>query len=74
MPPTPPRAPGQDPAVRRILRPRPAAAVVKGGADLPGPDAVDVLVQRRPGGGEPSVEVFAAPKIGQERVSGAGRA
>ncbi|MDR2347221.1 MAG: hydroxymethylpyrimidine/phosphomethylpyrimidine kinase [Bifidobacteriaceae bacterium] len=59
-------------AGRRILRLGPAAAVVKGGIDLPGPDAVDVLVQRHPGGGEPSVEVFASPKIGQERVSGAG--
>ncbi|MDR3361181.1 MAG: hydroxymethylpyrimidine/phosphomethylpyrimidine kinase [Bifidobacteriaceae bacterium] len=59
-------------AGRRIIRLGPGAAVVKGGIDFPGPDAVDVLVQRDPAGGEPTVEVFAVPKIGQERVSGAG--
>ncbi|MDR2564519.1 MAG: hydroxymethylpyrimidine/phosphomethylpyrimidine kinase [Bifidobacteriaceae bacterium] len=59
-------------AGRRILEYGPRAAVVKGGLDFPGPDAVDVLVQRSPGGGEPAVEVLAVPKIGEERVSGAG--
>jgi pyridoxine kinase len=59
-------------AGRRVLALGPAAAVVKGGVDFPGPDAVDVLVQRDPAGGEPTVEVFSVPKIGQERVSGAG--
>jgi pyridoxine kinase len=59
-------------AGRRILALGPNAAVVKGGVDFPGPDAVDVLVERSPDSGEVSVEVFAVPKIGQERVSGAG--
>jgi pyridoxine kinase len=59
-------------AGRRILEYGPAAAVVKGGIDFPGPDAVDVLVERSPGGREPKVEVLSVPKIGQERVSGAG--
>jgi pyridoxine kinase len=59
-------------AGRRVLTYGPAAVVVKGGIDFPGPDAVDVLVQRSPGGVEPTVEVLSAPKIGQERVSGAG--
>ncbi|MCL2803603.1 MAG: hydroxymethylpyrimidine/phosphomethylpyrimidine kinase [Micrococcales bacterium] len=58
-------------AGRRILLQGPSAVVVKGGIDLPGPDAVDVLVQSVPGS-EPSIEVFSVPKIGQERVSGAG--
>ncbi|MDR1186483.1 MAG: hydroxymethylpyrimidine/phosphomethylpyrimidine kinase [Bifidobacteriaceae bacterium] len=58
-------------AGRRILASGPSAVVVKGGIDFPGPDAVDVLVQRSPSG-DPTVEVFAVPKIGQERVSGAG--
>jgi pyridoxine kinase len=40
--------------------------VAKGGVELPGPDAVDVLFD-----GE-DVTVFAAPKVGEERVSGAG--
>lgn len=44
----------------------PAAVVAKGGVELPGEDAVDVLVEN----GE--VTVFAEPKIGLERVSGAG--
>jgi pyridoxine kinase len=59
-------------AGRRILALGPRAVVVKGGIDFPGPDAVDVLVERDPDGGEPSLEVFAVRKIGQERVSGAG--
>ena len=40
--------------------------MAKGGVELPGPDAVDVLVE----GDE--VTVFSEPKIGEERVSGAG--
>jgi len=40
--------------------------VVKGGVDLPGPDAVDVLFD-----GE-DVTLYISPKIGEERVSGAG--
>lgn len=40
--------------------------VVKGGIDLPGPDAIDVLFD-----GE-EVTVFSEPKIGEERVGGAG--
>ncbi|MDR0592283.1 MAG: hydroxymethylpyrimidine/phosphomethylpyrimidine kinase [Bifidobacteriaceae bacterium] len=59
-------------AGRRILAFGPAAVAVKGGIDFPGPDAIDVLVERSPGGGEPLVEVLTAPKIGRERVSGAG--
>ncbi|MDR1118831.1 MAG: hydroxymethylpyrimidine/phosphomethylpyrimidine kinase [Bifidobacteriaceae bacterium] len=59
-------------AGRRILALGPQAAIVKGGIDFPGPDAVDVLVQRGEEGAPPSVEVFSVPKIGQERVSGAG--
>jgi pyridoxine kinase len=59
-------------AGRRILELGPSAVVVKGGIDFPGPDAVDVLVQRDATTGEAQVEVFSAPKIGQERVSGAG--
>ena len=38
----------------------------KGGVDLPGDDAVDVLVSAD------GVELFSVPKIGAERVSGAG--
>jgi pyridoxine kinase len=58
-------------AGRRILSHGPAAVVVKGGIDFPGPDAVDVLVRRRPGAA-PEVEVLSVPKIGSARVSGAG--
>ncbi|MDR1823845.1 MAG: hydroxymethylpyrimidine/phosphomethylpyrimidine kinase [Bifidobacteriaceae bacterium] len=59
-------------AGRLILARGPKAVVVKGGIDFPGPDAIDVLVQASPAGGQPTVQVFSAPKIGQERVSGAG--
>jgi pyridoxine kinase len=44
----------------------PRYVVAKGGAELPGPDAVDVVFD-----GE-DVTVLSAPKIGEERVSGAG--
>jgi len=40
--------------------------VVKGGIDLPGPDAVDVLWDGQ------DVTKYSSPKVGQERVSGAG--
>ncbi|MFD6176751.1 MULTISPECIES: hydroxymethylpyrimidine/phosphomethylpyrimidine kinase [unclassified Isoptericola] len=40
--------------------------VAKGGVELPGEDAVDVLFDGQ------DVTVFAAPKVGEERVSGAG--
>jgi pyridoxine kinase len=58
-------------AGRRIVALGPRAAVVKGGIDLPGSDAVDVLVEADDVGGMRH-EVFSVPKIGQERVSGAG--
>lgn len=53
-------------AARRIHELGPRHVVVKGGTELPGPDAVDVHFD-----GE-EVTVLSAPKIGQERVSGAG--
>jgi pyridoxine kinase len=67
-------------AGRRILEYGPSAVVVKGGIDFPGDDAVDVLVQRSGSAGDAgtspddqiTVEVLSVPKIGQERVSGAG--
>ena len=40
--------------------------VAKGGVDLPGPDAVDVLFDGK------DVTVYTSDKVGQERVSGAG--
>jgi pyridoxine kinase len=59
-------------AGRRILDLGPQAVVVKGGVDFPGPEAVDVLVQRTAPGQPPAVQVLSHPKIGQARVSGAG--
>ena len=53
-------------AARRIRELGPQHVVVKGGTELPGPDAVDVHFD-----GE-DVTVLSAPKIGEERVSGAG--
>lgn len=53
-------------AARRIRELGPRHVVVKGGTELPGPDAVDVYFD-----GE-EVTVLSAPKIGEERVSGAG--
>jgi pyridoxine kinase len=44
----------------------PRYVIAKGGVELAGPDAVDVLFD-----GE-DVTVYAAPKVGEERVSGAG--
>lgn len=53
-------------AARRIGELGPTYVVVKGGIDFPGPDAIDVLWD-----GE-NATVFRTPKIGEERVSGAG--
>ncbi|WP_159944820.1 MULTISPECIES: bifunctional hydroxymethylpyrimidine kinase/phosphomethylpyrimidine kinase [unclassified Nocardiopsis] len=53
-------------AARRIRGLGPRHVVVKGGVELPGPDAVDVHFD-----GEETT-VLSAPKIGDERVSGAG--
>jgi pyridoxine kinase len=53
-------------AAKRIQAQGPLAGVVKGGVDLPGDQAIDVLYD----GNE--VTVYTSPKIGQERVSGAG--
>ncbi|HLT85159.1 MAG TPA: bifunctional hydroxymethylpyrimidine kinase/phosphomethylpyrimidine kinase, partial [Phototrophicaceae bacterium] len=53
-------------AARRIHALGPQYVLAKGGVELPGDDAVDVLFD-----GE-EVTVFSAPKVGQERVSGAG--
>lgn len=53
-------------AARRIADLGPRHVVVKGGVGLPGPDAVDVYFD----GAE--IHVLRAPKIGEERVSGAG--
>ncbi|AWE43280.1 MULTISPECIES: bifunctional hydroxymethylpyrimidine kinase/phosphomethylpyrimidine kinase [unclassified Actinobaculum] len=53
-------------AAKRISDQGPRYVVVKGGIDFPGPDAVDVLWD-----GE-EITPFKVPKIGQERVSGAG--
>ncbi|WP_072803288.1 bifunctional hydroxymethylpyrimidine kinase/phosphomethylpyrimidine kinase [Rhodococcoides yunnanense] len=53
-------------AARRIADLGPRYVVVKGGAGLPGDDAVDVMFDGT------EVTVLRAPKIGNERVSGAG--
>ena len=53
-------------AARRIRDLGPRYVVAKGGVDLPGDDAVDVLVD-----GDDAT-ILSTPKIGQERVSGAG--
>ena len=53
-------------AARRIADLGPRYVIAKGGVDLPGDDAVDVLFD----GDE--VTVLRAPKVGTERVSGAG--
>jgi pyridoxine kinase len=58
-------------AGRRILELGPKAVVVKGGVDFPGPDAIDVLVERDDDG-KIVTRVFSATKIGEERVAGAG--
>lgn len=53
-------------AARRIADLGPRYVVVKGGTGLPGDEAIDVLFD-----GE-DITVLRAPKIGNERVSGAG--
>lgn len=53
-------------AARRIHALGPKYVIVKGGVELPGPDAVDLLFD-----GE-AVTVYSTPKIGEERASGAG--
>lgn len=53
-------------AAKRIGALGPAYVVAKGGVELPGDDAVDVLYD----GSE--VTVLRAPKVGNERVAGAG--
>ncbi|MDO4887705.1 MAG: bifunctional hydroxymethylpyrimidine kinase/phosphomethylpyrimidine kinase [Actinomycetaceae bacterium] len=53
-------------AGRRISEKGPRYVLVKGGVDLEGPEAIDVLWD-----GE-NATIYAEPKIGQERVSGAG--
>ncbi|ORI14013.1 bifunctional hydroxymethylpyrimidine kinase/phosphomethylpyrimidine kinase [Rhodococcus sp. 1163] len=53
-------------AARRIADLGPRYVVVKGGTGLPGDDAVDVLYDGQ------DITFFRAPKIGNERVSGAG--
>lgn len=53
-------------AARRIADLGPRYVVVKGGAGLPGDEAIDVLFDGT------DVTVLRAPKIGNERVSGAG--
>ncbi len=53
-------------AARRIADLGPRYVVVKGGTGLPGDDAVDVLYDGH------DITFFRAPKIGNERVSGAG--
>lgn len=53
-------------AAKRIAGLGPRYVLVKGGTELPGPDAIDVLWD-----GE-DAQVFSVAKIGQERVSGAG--
>ncbi|KZM37198.1 bifunctional hydroxymethylpyrimidine kinase/phosphomethylpyrimidine kinase [Oerskovia enterophila] len=53
-------------AAERIHALGPDFVVVKGGVELPGPDAVDVLFDGQ------EITVFSVPKVGEERVSGAG--
>ena len=53
-------------AARRIQALGPRVVVAKGGVELPGEDAVDVLLD-----GD-DVTVLSAPKVGRERVAGAG--
>lgn len=53
-------------AAKRIHALGPELVVAKGGVDLPGDDAVDVLFDGI------EITVFRSPKIGDERVSGAG--
>ncbi|HLS24404.1 MAG TPA: hydroxymethylpyrimidine/phosphomethylpyrimidine kinase, partial [Beutenbergiaceae bacterium] len=53
-------------AARRIHAQGPQYVLAKGGVELPGDDAVDVLYDGT------DIHIYSAPKVGQERVSGAG--
>ncbi|CRZ16797.1 bifunctional hydroxymethylpyrimidine kinase/phosphomethylpyrimidine kinase [Mycolicibacterium neworleansense] len=53
-------------AARRIADLGPSYVVVKGGVEFPGDDAVDVLFDGT------DAEIVRAPKVGHERVAGAG--
>ncbi|WP_395311669.1 bifunctional hydroxymethylpyrimidine kinase/phosphomethylpyrimidine kinase [Mycobacterium sp. AMU20-3851] len=53
-------------AARRIGDLGPRYVVAKGGVELPGEEAIDVLYDGS------DVEILRAPKVGQERVAGAG--
>jgi len=53
-------------AAKLIHKQGPQYVVAKGGVELAGPDAVDVLFDGT------EVTVFSSPKVGEERVSGAG--
>ena len=53
-------------AARRIADLGPRYVVVKGGAEFPGDDAVDVFFDGT------DAEVLCAPKVGEARVAGAG--
>lgn len=53
-------------AARAIADNNQVSVLAKGGVELPGPDAVDVFWDGK------EMHRFATPKIGQERVSGAG--
>jgi len=53
-------------AAQRIYELGPQYVLAKGGAELPGEDAVDVLYDGQ------HTHVFSAPKVGRERVAGAG--
>lgn len=53
-------------AAKRIADTGPKAVVVKGGIDLPGDEAIDVLWD----GSEATI--YRAPKVGEHRVNGAG--
>ncbi|WP_435299090.1 bifunctional hydroxymethylpyrimidine kinase/phosphomethylpyrimidine kinase [Timonella sp. A28] len=53
-------------AAKRIHAQGPSYVIAKGGAELPGEFAVDVLYDGT------EVTIFSEPKVGEERVSGAG--
>ncbi|GAB18424.1 phosphomethylpyrimidine kinase [Gordonia effusa NBRC 100432] len=53
-------------AARRIADLGPRYVVAKGGVELPGDDAVDVVFDGN------DITIFRSPKVGEERVSGAG--
>ncbi|WP_280835218.1 bifunctional hydroxymethylpyrimidine kinase/phosphomethylpyrimidine kinase [Mycolicibacterium frederiksbergense] len=53
-------------AARRIADLGPAYVLVKGGVEFPGDDAIDVIFDGN------QAEILRAPKVGRERVAGAG--